>query len=88
MNPADTQRHRYNPSDPDLEEGPLPAPLGSWGCGLASKSSLCSSDSNIQNVDNAAKADEACAPETGKSLEYKIWGGGRKTSFLRQTGET
>lgn len=88
MNPADSQRHRYSPTDPDLKEGSLPAPLGSWRCRLASKSSFCYSDSNIQNVDNAAKADEACAPDTGKYLEYKIWGRGGKTSFLRQTGET
>ena len=85
MSPADIRwGHIYNPSDPDLREGPLPAHLRSWRHGLAFKSSLFSSDSDIQNADNAAKADEACAPDTGKSLEYKIWGRVGKTSFLGQ----
>ena len=42
-------------------------------------SSFYSSDSDIQNTDNAAKADEACAPDTGESLgeeraEPHSWG--------------
>jgi len=42
-------------------------------------SSFYSPDSDIQNADNAAKADEACAPDMGESLgeewaEPHSWG--------------
>lgn len=41
--------------------------LEAGGYGLVLKS-YYSPDSNTQNVDNAAKADEACAPDIGESL--------------------
>lgn len=42
-------------------------------------SSFYSPDSNIQNAENGAKADEACAPDMGESLgeeraEPHSWG--------------
>uniref|UniRef100_A0A8C0XW55 Diacylglycerol kinase type I N-terminal domain-containing protein n=1 Tax=Castor canadensis TaxID=51338 RepID=A0A8C0XW55_CASCN len=40
-----------------------------------------SPDSN-QNADNATKADEACAPDTGKSLERKTCGRSREYLIL------
>ena len=49
-------------------------------------SSFYSPESDIQNADNAAKADEACAPDMGESLgeERELphsWGaGGNLTS--------
>lgn len=62
---------------------PLKKPRGQ---GLVMISSFYSPESDIQNADNAAKADEACAPDMGESLgeEREVphsWGaGGNLTS--------
>ena len=77
MNPADT-RDTGIPQEIQTLWDLLP-PKKPRGQGLIMISSFYSPDSDIQNADNAAKADEACAPDMGESLgeewaEPHSWG--------------
>lgn len=77
MNPADT-RDTGIPQEIQTLWGLLP-PKIPRGQGLVMISSFYSPDSNIQNAENGAKADEACAPDMGESLgeeraEPHSWG--------------